>query len=81
MIRGTINSSQRLIVFFHKFDGMLCCPVKVIFFSFLGGSRKNSNMLLQQVDCSLHYLVVPTTVVIIHLRPRYGVVPLNKLFR
>ena len=62
MIRGTINSSQQLIVFFQKFDGMLCCPVKVnYFFSFLGGSRKSSNMLLQQVDCSLHYLVVPNS--------------------
>ena len=60
MIRGTINSSQRLIVFFTNL--IECCAVLlrlIIFFSFLGGSRKNSNMLLQQVDCSLHYLVVP----------------------
>ena len=40
MIAGTINSAQKLI-FFHKFDGMLGSPVRLLcFFIVFGKSRE-----------------------------------------
>ena len=66
MIAGTINSAQKLI-FFHKFDGMLGSPVRLLCFFIVFENVESLDhkwtsliapltqiQILQHLDCPLH---------------------------